>query len=162
MKLTNCTILITGGTSGFGLIFAKNFLDLGNTVIITGRNQARLDSVKKQFPAIHTIKSDAGDANAIRELYDEVAVRFPLLNILINNAGEMRIISVHNTDVDLFNITREVEINLMGPIRMVHQFLPLLKTQPSSAILNVSSGLSLVPFLLLPLFHLDILKYQLD
>ena len=54
MELSNNTILITGGTSGFGLEFTKRFLALGNTVLITGRNQEKLDEVKKMFPAVHT------------------------------------------------------------------------------------------------------------
>ena len=152
MKLTNSTILITGGTSGFGLAFATKLSAMGNTVIITGRDQHKLDKAKKQYPAIHTIQSDVSDVHAIRELYDVVIDRFPSLNVLINNAGEMRIISLHDTCADLPDITREVEINLMGPIRMVQQFLPLLKKQSSAAILNVSSGLSLVPFPISPVY----------
>jgi uncharacterized oxidoreductase len=41
MELKNNTVLITGGTSGFGLEFTKHFLELGNTVIITGRNETK-------------------------------------------------------------------------------------------------------------------------
>ncbi|WP_264538164.1 SDR family oxidoreductase [Flavobacterium sp. N1736] len=152
MNLKNNTVLITGGTSGFGLAFATKFLALGNTVIITGRDQAKLDAIKIKHPEIHTIQSDVSDVNAIRELYNEVANRFSKLNLLINNAGEMRIISLHDTAIDLHDITREVEINLMGPIRMVQQFLPLLKKQPSAAILNVSSGLAVVPFPISPIY----------
>jgi len=152
MKLKDNTILITGGTSGFGLAFATKLLALGNNIIITGRDQIKLDSVKKQYPDINIIKSDVSDAKAIEELYQEIVRRFPSLNIIINNAGEMRVISLHDTSIDLLNITREVEINLMGPIRMVQQFLPFLKKQQSPAILNVSSGLAVVPFPISPIY----------
>jgi uncharacterized oxidoreductase len=152
MELTKNTILITGGTSGFGLAFATKLLAIGNTVIITGRDQSNLDATKKQYPEIHTIKSDVGDADAIKQLYDHIISQFPALNILINNAGEMRIISLHDTAFDLTDITREVEIDLMGPIRMVQQFLPLLKKQKSAAVLNVSSGLAVVPFPISPIY----------
>ena len=43
MNLKNNTILITGGTSGLGIEFTKQLLEMGNTVIITGRNQKKLD-----------------------------------------------------------------------------------------------------------------------
>ncbi len=152
MNLKNNTVLITGGTSGFGLEFTKNFLDLGNTVIITGRNQAKLDETKKLFPKVHTFQSDVSDPIAIKELFKTVTAQFPDLNILINNAGEMRKINLHDTSIDLDDITREIAINLSGPIRMVQQFLPHLKKQPTSAILNVTSGLSMIPFPIAPIY----------
>jgi NAD(P)-dependent dehydrogenase (short-subunit alcohol dehydrogenase family) len=46
MKLTNRTILITGGSTGIGLALALKFIELGNEVIVTGRRQAVLDQVK--------------------------------------------------------------------------------------------------------------------
>ena len=58
MELSNNTILITGGTSGFGLEFATRLIALGNTVIITGRDQAKLDETKKRLPKVNTIQSD--------------------------------------------------------------------------------------------------------
>ncbi len=152
MELRDNTILITGGTSGFGLEFATRLIDLGNTVIITGRDQAKLDQTKMRLPELHTFQSDVSDSNAIKLLYENVIKQFPALNMLINNAGEMRKISLHDTSIDLTNITREIEINLMGPIRMVQQFLPHLKTKKSAAILNVTSGIALVPFPLSPIY----------
>jgi len=152
MELKNNTILITGGTSGFGLLFATKLLALGNTVIVTGRNQAKLDQLKKQLPAIHTFKSDVSKPDEILKLSELVIAQFPHLNILINNAGEMRTINLQDATIDLNDITREVEINLMGPFRMVQAFLPQLKKQKSAAILNVTSGLALFPFPISPVY----------
>ena len=152
MELTNNTILITGGTSGLGLELATRLLALGNTVIITGRNQARLDQAKKRLPGIHAVQSDVSQPEAIRALYEQIIRQFPRLNMLINNAGEMRKISLHDPSIDLLDLTREIDINLTGPIRMVQQFLPHLKAQKMAAILNVTSGLALVPFPLSPIY----------
>jgi uncharacterized oxidoreductase len=152
MDLKNNTILITGGTSGFGLEFTKQFLQLGNTVIITGRNEAKLAETKKLYPTVHTYQSDASDPNAIKTLFEKITTQFPALNIIINNAGEMRIINLHDTTINLESITQEVEINLMGPIRMVQQFLPHLKAKKNAAIVNVTSGLALTPFPISPIY----------
>ncbi len=152
MNLNNNTILITGGTSGFGLEFTKQLLALGNTVMITGRNQTKLDETKKLFPKVHTFQSDVSNHQAIVELYEKIIVQFPNLNILINNAGEMRKINLHDTHIGLEDITKEIDINLSGPIRMVQQFLPHLKKQKNAAILNVTSGLALIPFPISPIY----------
>ncbi|HXB13483.1 MAG TPA: SDR family NAD(P)-dependent oxidoreductase, partial [Bacteroidia bacterium] len=152
MELTNNTVLITGGTSGFGFEFAKQLLKLGNTVIITGRSEEKLIQTKKLLPGIHAFQSDVSDPKAIVELFEKITQQFPALNILINNAGEMRKINLQDTPNDLTNITREIEINLSGPIRMVQKFLPYLKTKKTAAILNVTSGLSLIPFPISPIY----------
>lgn len=151
MNLQNNTILITGGTSGFGLGFATKLMALGNTVIITGRNLEKLKEVKQKFPALHTIQSDVSKAEDIIHLYNQVVQQFPNLNVLINNAGEMRKISL-NQEQDLTDLTREIEINLMGPIRMIQQFLPHLKKQKNATILNVTSGIALMPFPISPIY----------
>jgi uncharacterized oxidoreductase len=61
-------------------------------------------------------------------------------------------INVHGKSGSLEDITREIEINLSGPIRMVKQFLPHLKTKLEAAIMNVSSGLAFVPLPISPVY----------
>ena len=152
MNLHQHTILITGGTSGLGLEFARQLLALGNTVLITGRDQARLNQARQQLPGVHTFASDVSDPAAIRQLYQDVTAQFPALNILINNAGEMRKLNLNDPALDLLDVTREIDINLSGPVRMVQQFLPHLLRQSTAAILNVTSGLALVPYPLAPIY----------
>ncbi len=152
MELRNNTILITGGTSGFGLEFAAQLQKLGNTILITGRNQSKLDETKRRLPGIHTFQSDVSDPKAIESLYRQVTQQFPDLNILINNAGEMRKIILQDATTDLSDITREIEINLSGPIRMIQQFLPHLRKKASAAIVNVTSGIALTPLPIAPVY----------
>lgn len=152
MELKNKTILITGGTSGLGYQFASKLHALGNTVIITGRDQAKLDATSARLPGIHAFQNDVSDPGAILALYNKVSSRFAGLDILINNAGEMRTIKLRDNIVAMPDITREIDINLTGPIRMIQQFLPLLKQSRSAAILNVTSGLALIPFPLSPIY----------
>ena len=152
MKLTSNTILITGGGSGIGYELTKQLTALGNTILITGRDQAKMDRAKAAFPKVHTFRSDVSDPKAIATLYEKVTKQFPELNILINNAGIMREINVHDKAGSLEDVTREIEINLSGPIRMVKQFLPHLKTKSEAAIMNVSSSLAFVPLPISPVY----------
>ncbi|NOU52052.1 SDR family NAD(P)-dependent oxidoreductase [Pseudoalteromonas sp. JBTF-M23] len=153
MKLTDNTILITGGSRGIGLEIAKAFLALGNnTVIITGRNEQQLQQVRKELKEVITIKSDVSNIDDIRNLYSEVAKQYPTLNILINNAGVMKKVNLQARSDDLRALTKELDINVKGPIWMVDTFLPLLKQNPNAAIVNVSSALAFVPMPVAPVY----------
>lgn len=151
MKLQNKTVLITGGSSGIGLELAKQLLERGNTVIVTGRDQAKLGAAARALPGVHTFTSDVSDPVAIAALYEQVVAAFPALDTLINNAGIMRNLNL-TQDRELTDVTREIETNLSGPVRMVQQFLPHLRTRPDALIVNISSGLAFVPFTISPVY----------
>ena len=150
MKLTGRTILITGGTSGIGLELAKQLIAKGNTVLITGRDAPRLADTKSKLP-VHTYTSDAGNSADIEKLQRTVAADFPDLDTLINNAGIMRNLDL-NQPHEVADVTRELAVNLSGPVQMVQAFLPQLKSRPNALIVNVSSGLAFVPFPLSPIY----------
>ena len=75
-----------------------------------------------------------------------------------------------NQPRDLTDVTREIEINLSGPVRMIQQFLPHLKTRKDALIVNVSSGLAFIPLTISPVYsatkaaihsYTQSLRYQL-
>jgi uncharacterized oxidoreductase len=152
MKLSGNTVLITGGTSGIGFELAARFQAKGNTVIVTGRDPAGLARAQAALPGLHTVRSDVADPAAVIALHREVTQAFPDLNMLINNAGIMRKINLQAGTADLEEMTREIDINLSGCIRMVMQFLPHLMARRSAAIVNVTSGLAFVPFPISPVY----------
>ena len=152
MKMTGNTVLITGGTSGIGLELALQLMKMGNQVIVTGREQEKIDALPKENPGLVALKSDVSEPRAIAALCDRVTKEYPNLNILVNNAGIMRKINLQDRGADLEHLTREVDVNLSGPIRMVKQFLPHLRSQTGAAIINVSSGLAFVPFPISPVY----------
>jgi len=151
MKLEKRTILITGGTGGIGFELAKSLLERGNTVIVTGRDETKLDATARALPGVHTFRSDVSDPTAIAALYDDVLAQFPSLDTLINNAGIMRNLDL-NVEHGLGDVTREIEVNLSGPVRMVQQFLPHLTACEGALIVNVSSGLAFVPMPAAPVY----------
>jgi uncharacterized oxidoreductase len=152
MQLKNSTVLITGGTSGIGLEFVKQLTKLGANIIVTGRNTAALNEARKQFPNIQIFQSDVSKPQDIELLYNLVTQQFPELNIIINNAGLMRLIDLQDKTLNLENINREIATNLSGTIQMVHQFLPHLLKQKSAAIVNVSSGIAFMPYSVAPVY----------
>lgn len=141
MKATHNTVLITGGTSGIGLALAQRFLREGNTVIVTGTNAQKAEVVKSQFPKITIELADMRDRQALRKL----AYNYPDVNILINNAGIQYNYDFADCAIAIEQIETELDINLLGPLYLTKLFLPQLLSHPTAAIVNVSSGLGIVP-----------------
>jgi uncharacterized oxidoreductase len=152
MKLEGHTVLITGGSSGIGLELAKQLKMRGNAVVITGRDRGRLDKAKQQVPGLVTIESDVSEVEAIEALHRRMLEDFPALDVLINNAGVMRMVNCHKDVNDLAAFTGEIDTNLKGPIRMTARFLPDLRKRASAAVINVTSGLAFVPLPIAPIY----------
>lgn len=151
MRFSERTVLITGGTSGIGLAMAGQLLARGNAVVVTGRDQAKLDAACAALPGLHAIRSDVADPDQIVSLHEQVIARFPALDVLVNNAGLMRNLDLTQPR-DLVDVTREIDVLLSGPVRMVQQFLPHLLSRPQALLVNVSSGLAFVPMPVSPIY----------
>ena len=149
MDLKGKTILITGGGSGIGLEAARQFLHLGLKVIITGRNQEKLDAAKKAYPALIAIQSDVSKAEDAEALYEQVK-SLGGIDILYNNAG----VGVPPLNLGVANDKHvegalyEIEVNYLGVIRLNNLFMDMLKSRKQAAIINTSSILSIVPSIL--------------
>src|SRR5690625_2659964 len=143
MQVTNNTILITGGGSGIGLALVKQFVKLNNHVIIIGRNQKKLEQVKKHFPTVTTYRCDLNVKNDIDLLVEQLYEKHPNLNLLINNAGIQYNYDFNELTDQQKAIEDEIAINFTAPVIITNKLLPLLKKQPYAAIINISSGLGL-------------------
>ena len=170
MILTGNTILITGGGSGIGRGLAEELHKLGNQVVIAGRRRQALDDTTSANPGMKSLTLDIEDPAAIRKFAAQVAADFPALNVLVNNAGIMRPETLLAPQPDLAAAEATVATNLLGPIRLTAALLPLLRSQPRSTIVNVSSGLAFVPLALTPTYcatkaaihsYSESLRYQL-
>jgi len=70
----------------------------------------------------------------------------------VNNAGVFEQFDYSKSNQSFEMQEREIDIDFTGPIRMVHHFLPMMKSRKESAIVNVSSGLAFVPLTLAPIY----------
>ena len=148
MDLKNKTILITGGSAGIGLEAAKQFLEIGAKVIITGRSQDKLEKAKKLYPNLVAIKSDVAIEEDAISLYKQVE-QLGGIDILYNNAG----VGVMPSNLGMANdkhaqgAAYEMNINYLGVIRLNNLFMNMLKSRKDGAIINTTSVLSYVPFI---------------
>ena len=144
MRMTGNTIFITGGGSGIGRGLAEAFHRLGNQVIISGRRAERLKATADANPGMVAVELDVTDPANIKRVAADLIVRYPSLNVLINNAGIMLLDDVDGA-VDEHLLVSTVTTNLGGPIRMGAALLDHLKTQTNPVIVNVTSVLGFVP-----------------
>ena len=143
MNLKGKTVLITGGSSGIGLEAVKQFLANGAKVIITGRNQAKLDAAKRMHPSITAINSDVASQADALALFQQVKA-LGGIDILYNNAGVVsKPLNLGTPSEQHFDdAANEISINYLAVIRLNDLFMNMLKSRPEAAIINTTSIVS--------------------
>lgn len=148
MNLSNNKILITGGASGIGLGLTQRFIEEGNSVIVCGRRESVLNNVKAQFPSIITKVCDLSVEAERISLYEWIKENHSDLNVLINNAGIQKWVSV--TDADFYeSMKSEISTNIEAPLHLTSLFINL---QSLTTVMNVTSGLAFSPFAKVPVY----------
>lgn len=135
------TILITGATSGFGLAIAQRFAAGGYDLIITGRREERLQSIKKALESNHscsvtTLCFDVRDKQAVTAAIESLGDR--PIDILVNNAGlaaGLTTIDEGNTD----DWDQMIDTNLKGLLYTTRAVLPGMKARCKGHIINIGS-----------------------
>tara|TARA_A100001035_G_scaffold203510_1_gene163741 strand:- start:693 stop:1424 length:732 start_codon:yes stop_codon:yes gene_type:complete len=87
MSFKGKKILVTGATGGIGGAIVNNFLSLDATVLGTGTNAEKLDSLKSKYPNLLTEQFDISKHEKIEEFIDKIYSSMNGLDILVNNAG---------------------------------------------------------------------------
>jgi uncharacterized oxidoreductase len=153
MQMSGNTIFITGGTSGIGRGLAEAFQRRGNQVIISGRREDRLKELADAYPGMRYFVLDVTDPESIRDTARQAIAEFPSLNCVFNNAGiQMRTDFALGGPAADEDLVREIDTNLLGPIRVTKAFLPHLRLRPGATLVNVSSGLAFVPMARFPVY----------
>ena len=152
MNLDDSTVFIPGATSGIGLGLALRLQAEGSTVIVGGRRTELLQQIAEEHPGIGTIEIDTTDVTSITAAAEDLGRRYPALNALVTMAGIMEPEDLRDpASIDVAE--RTIDVNLLGPIRLIHAFLPHLLSQPKATVMTVSSGLAYVPLAATPTYN---------
>lgn len=124
-RLQNKTALITGGNSGIGFATAKEFIQQGATVIITGRNQSALDEAKQALGnKVHTLLSNSSSLGDIDKLPKQVEQLVPKLDIVFINAGIAKFTPIEAVTEEQFD--EQFNTNVKGAFFTIQKLLPLI------------------------------------
>ncbi len=141
MKLQGKKILITGGGSGIGLELACRLAG-ANEVVIAGRDTAKLERARAETPALRTLRLDVTSEDEARDAITWLGHELGGLDLLINNAGVLGAYEFTSAEAATMSV-EEVEVNLIGAIRMTRLALPLLEASSEAGVVFMSSAVAL-------------------
>jgi NAD(P)-dependent dehydrogenase (short-subunit alcohol dehydrogenase family) len=130
--------LITGANKGLGYETARRLIDLGHTVFVGARDRQRGTQAAHELGGVY-IEIDPTDDDSVHAAAARVRDAYGHLDVLINNAGT----AAPRLSAQELTANAAMEgfaINVFGPIRVTHAFLPLLRAAEHPRIVNVSSG----------------------
>jgi len=135
-KLEGKIALVTGGSSGIGLATAKQFVNEGAYVFITGRHQPELDAAVKDYGKnITAVSGDVSNLADLDRLFAQIKSTRGRLDVLFANAGIAKYAKLGEITEELFDSI--FDINVKGVLFTVQKALPLMP-EGSSIILNAS------------------------
>ena len=137
MKIKGSKILITGGSLGIGKAAAKILVKDGADVIITGRDQGRVDKAAEETGAIPFV-ADVSQTDQVENTFQFIRKKWGKLDCLVNNAaiGSMSTHLTEVTEADLLNVYK---VNVIGAAMMAKHAALMFKEQNYGNIINIAS-----------------------
>lgn len=146
MAFRDKVVLVTGGTSGIGAAIGRAFGAAGASVLLSGRDRGRGESVASQITQAGGVAAftaaDLAGKDVGGRLVQEVLDRFGRLDVLVNSAGIIyRATAEETTDAQW---QRTIAVNLSAAFRISRAAIPAMRRQGGGAIVNVASDWALV------------------
>jgi len=141
LRLSGKVALVTGASRGIGFAIAKILSENGATVMMTAKNQERLEKSTLKIPNAIGIAADIRNTNDVKNVVNKTVEKFGKLDILVNNAGIFpKVKPLHEIDEDDWN--EVIDVNLTGQFRFTKEAIPHLK-KTGGSIINMSSNAGL-------------------
>ena len=135
-------ILITGATSGIGLACARKFAENGDKLILTGRNEQRLEEIRQELTTkgteVLTLVFDVRDREAAKRSINSLPAKWQQIDVLVNNAGlALGLEPEYEGSIDDWETM--IDTNIMGLLTMTRLVVPGMVARNRGHIINVGS-----------------------
>jgi NAD(P)-dependent dehydrogenase (short-subunit alcohol dehydrogenase family) len=129
---------VTGASRGLGRDIVENLLSHGETVVATARDPGALDDLAAAHgDNVLPVRVDVTDATSIKAAVEAAMARFGRIDVLVNNAGYGEVAPFEQMDPAEFRA--QMETNFFGVVEVARAVLPVMRTQQSGFIMQVSS-----------------------
>ena len=134
--------MITGATSGIGLACARKFAENGDRLILTGRNEQRLNEIKTELAEkgteVLTLAFDVRDRETARKYISRLADEWQKIDVLVNNAG-LALGLEPEYEGNLDDWETMIDTNIKGLLTMTRLVVPGMVERNSGHIINIGS-----------------------
>ena len=141
--LAGKTVVITGASSGIGLVTAVQIAKAGGIPILVARGQEKLEATQRliqtQGGTAYAYPCDLSDLDAIDTLTKQLSEDFDHIDYVVNNAGRSIRRSLKLSEDRFHDFERTMQLNYFGAIRLVMGILPKMRAQKSGHVVNISS-----------------------
>ncbi|QYB07340.1 SDR family NAD(P)-dependent oxidoreductase [Rhodococcus sp. USK10] len=132
------TWFITGASSGLGASLTRAVLEHGDNAVITARNADHVQDLVTAYPnSALAVPLDVTDHDQVVAAVNAGTDRFGGIDVLVNNAGHGYRAAVEEAAVD--EVDELFATNFFGPVDLIKQVLPQMRSRRSGTIVNVSS-----------------------
>ena len=141
MSNENKVAIVTGGSRGIGAAIAERLASDGFTVVVNysgGAEEAETLVAKIEADGGKAIsaRADVSDAGSVARMFDAAEAAFGGVDVVVNNAGIMKLAPIADSDDALFD--SQVAVNLKGTFNVLRQAAK--KLRPGGRIINLSSS----------------------
>jgi NAD(P)-dependent dehydrogenase (short-subunit alcohol dehydrogenase family) len=137
------TVLVTGASYGLGEATARKLAAAGATTLLVARSADKLDelaaALAERGGRAVAYAADLSDEAAIDNLVRQLNNEHGALDIIVNNAGKSIRRSLHLQYERPHDFVRTIDINYLGPIRLLLGLIPAMRQRGSGHIVNISS-----------------------
>lgn len=163
MSMAGRTVVVTGPTSGLGAETARVLAMTGAHLVLVGRNPDKCNAIAAELhamqtsPVVDTVRAEMGDLESVASASNEIARRFPRVDVLVHNAGAL----LNERELSPQGIEQTVASHVVGPHLMTTVLRDVLRAAHGRVVTVSSGGMYAAP---LPQLqkgeHLEMTEYD--